>query len=208
MTKGWQMKVLLFGDSITEYIPKDKLNVDWSYNQKKNAENGVDNFDFYKCGAENYATDMLRKYVFPKVNTQPYDIIVLQCGINDFFWPYYDEDYPKKSPEEIFQEIASFAEEIKETSHKKVMVESLYPVKNGKVTNQEDIVYINKRLEAFCKANGYKFIDMYSSLVGDDGNYARGLSDDDLHPNARGYEIVAEKLNRILTVENQKEREL
>lgn len=202
------MKVLLFGDSITGYIPKDKLNIDWSYNQKKNAENGVDTFDFYKCGTENYATDMLRKYVYPKVDTAPYDVIVLQCGINDFFWPYYDEDYPKKSPEEIFQEIASFAEEIKETSHKKVMIESLYPVKNSKVTSIEDVVYINKRLAGFCAECGMKFLNMFEKLAGEDGNYKDGLSDDNLHPNSKGYEIVAKELNKIITLEKPKEREV
>ena len=202
------MKILLFGDSITEYIPKDKLNIDWSYNQKKNAENGVDTFDFYKCGTENYASDMLRKYVYPQIDTTPYDLIVLQCGINDFFWPYYDEDYPKKSPEEIFQEIASFAEHIQETSQKKVVVQSLYPIKNSKVTSIEDVVYINKRLAGFCAESGMKFVNMFSKLAGADGNYKEGLSDDNLHPNTKGYEIVAQELNKLLCAQKSKEREL
>lgn len=202
------MKILLFGDSITGYIPKDKLNVDWSYNHKKNVENGVDTFDFYKSGTENYASDMLRKYVYPQIDTAPYDVIVLQCGVNDFFWPYYDEDYPKKSPEEIFQEVASFAKEIEETSHKKVVVQSLYPIKNGKVASIEDVVYINKRLASFCKENDIKFVNMFAKLAGADGNYKEGLSDDNLHPNANGYEIVAQELNKLLTAEKTKEREL
>ena len=140
------MKVLLLGDSITEYLPKDKLNIDDHYNLQKNIQNGCNDFTFYKCGIENYPTEWLRKYVFPRLNTSVFDVIVLQCGINDFFMPYQDEDYAKKTPIEIYNSIIEFVEEIKQVSGKRVALQSLYPVKNEEITPKEAIQYINKNL--------------------------------------------------------------
>ena len=202
------MKVLLLGDSITEYLPKDKLNIDDYYNLKKNIENGCDNFTFYKCGIENYPTEWLRQYVFPRLDTTTFDTIVLQCGINDFFMPYQDEDYAKKTPIEIYKSIIDFVEEIKSVSGKKVALQSLYPVENGKITPMEAIQFINDKLSKYCKLNDIQFLDMYSLLVGENGDYAKGLSDDSLHPNSQGYDIVAKKLSQTFCKQREDIKEL
>ena len=190
------MKVLLLGDSITEYIPKEKLSIDDYHNLQKNIQNGNDNFTFYKCGIENYPTEWLRQYVFPRLDTSPFDAIVLQCGINDFFMPYQDEDYKKKTPIEISKSIIDFLNEIKQVSGKGVALQSLYPVESGKITPMKDIKFINGKLADYCHQNRIHFIDMYSLLAGENGNYKNGLSDDNLHPNSNGYDIVAKKLTQ------------
>lgn len=197
------MKVLLLGDSITAYLPKDKLNIDNHYNLKKNIQNGCDNFTFYKCGVENSTTEQLRQYVFPKLDTTTFDVIVLQCGINDFFKPYQDEDYAKKTPIEIYQSIVEFLQEIKQVSGKKVALQSLYPVEDGKRTPKESIEYINSKLSKYCQSNNIEFLDMYSLLVSENGNYTEGLSDDSLHPNNKGYEIVAYKLSHTFCKQSE-----
>lgn len=190
------MKILLLGDSITEYLPQDKLNIDNIHNLQNNIQNGCDSFTFYKCGNENFTTEWLRQYIFPKLDTKAFDTIVLQCGINDFFMPYQNEDYPKKTPIEIYKSIIDFAEEIKSVSDKKVALQSLYPVANGKITPKEAIEFINDKLSKYCKSHDIEFLDMYSLLVGDNGDYAAGLSNDSLHPNNNGYNIVANKLTQ------------
>lgn len=197
------MKVLLLGDSITAYIPKDKLNIDNHYNLNKNLQDGCDNFTFYKCGIENYTTEYLRQYAFPRLDTSAFDVIVLQCGINDFFMPYQDEDYAKKTPIEIYQSIIEFLQKIKQVSNKKVALQSLYPVKDGEITPKEAIVFINSKLSQYCQANNIEFLDMYSLLVGENGNYAEGLSNDSLHPNGNGYEIVAKKLEQTFCTQKE-----
>ena len=202
------MKVLLIGDSITEYLPKDKLNIDNHYNMHKNIQNGCDNFTFYKCGVENYPTEWLRRYVFPRLDTSSFDVIVLQCGINDFFMPYQDDDYAKKTPLEICDSIVDFIEEIKRVSGKKVALQSLYPVESGGITPKEDIQFVNAGLLKYCESNGIEFIDMYSLLVGDDGDYAYGLSNDSIHPNSDGYDIVANKLTEVFCCQNEDACEL
>ena len=67
------MKVLLLGDSITEYLPKDKLNIDNHYNLQKNIQNNCDDYTFYKCGIENYPTEWLMQYVFPRLDTSTHE---------------------------------------------------------------------------------------------------------------------------------------
>lgn len=198
-----KQKILLFGDSITAYIPKEKLDIDWFYNLNKNVENGNDNYRFYKCGTENYPIEWLRDYIFPRIDVELYDVIVLQCGINDFFMPYQDEDYAKKSPDEIVQSIIDFLNLIQQKTGKEVALQSLYPVKNGNITPRESIKYINAKLENYCEQNKIKFLDMYSLLVGKDGDYADGLSDDGLHPNAKGYKIVVNKLLETFLSKNK-----
>lgn len=198
------MKVLLFGDSITEYLPKDVLNIDWFYNLNKNIEQGNDNYTFYKCGTENYPTEWLRDYVFPRLDKSAYDSIVLQCGINDFFMPYQVDDYSAKTPEEIYKSIIDFVFQIKNETGVKVVLQSLYPAERGLVAVQ-DLKYINGELEKVCKVNDIEFLDMYSLLSGKDGGYKKGLSDDGLHPNHKGYEIVADKLMETFSQEKPKE---
>ena len=74
------MKVLLLGDSITEYLRNNELDIDDYYNLQKNMQSGCNNQTFYKCGVENYPTEWLRQYVFPRLDTASFDVIVLQCG--------------------------------------------------------------------------------------------------------------------------------
>lgn len=202
------MKVLLLGDSITEYLPKDKLNIDNHYNLQKNIQNNCDDYTFYKCGIENYPTEWLMQYVFPRLDTSIFDVIVLQCGINDFFMPYQDEDYAKKTPIEVSNSIILFVEEIKRVSGKRVALQSLYPVENSKITPKEAIQYINKNLSRYCELNNIEFLDMYSLLVGENGDYAEGLSNDSLHPNNQGYKIVAKKLNQTFCLNREDVREV
>ena len=198
------MKVLLFGDSITAYLPKDVLHVDWFYNLNKNIEQGKDNYTFYKCGTENYPTEWLRDYVFPNLDKSIYDAIVLQCGINDFFMPYQVDDYPAKTPEETYKSIIDFARMIKDVTGVKVALQSLYPAERGLVA-VEDLKYINNELAKACKVSDIEFLDMYDLLASKSGGYKKGLSDDGLHPSREGYKLVASKLSQIFAEEKPKE---
>lgn len=199
------MKVLLFGDSITAYIPKDKLNMDWSYNLKKNIENGNDNYTFYNCGIENYTTEYLRK-TFARVDTTHYNKIICQFGINDFIMPYQDEDYTKKTPEQIYNSIVSLLGYIITTSGKTVALQSLYPATNGISTPSVDICYVNTKLATFCKKNNIEYINMYALLGNQNGEYKNGLSDDGLHPNNKGYELVTNMLLQSCNIKNKLEQ--
>lgn len=191
------MNILLFGDSITGYIPKDVLGFNWSYNFNKVDKNPREE-NYFVCGTENYTTDMLREYVYPHIDSSGYDTIILQCGVNDFLRPRYDEDCKSKTPEEIATAIQEFVAVIKESSSAEVMLQSLYPI--GKdyeavIPNiSRNIRFINEELFQYCSDNGIFFIDMYSDLADEEGFLAENYSDDGLHPNKEGYRIVVDKI--------------
>jgi acyl-CoA thioesterase I len=56
---------------------------------------------------------------------------------------------------------------------------------------RERILALNAWLKDYCATNGLVYLDYFSALVDDKGMLRRDLSDDGLHPNAAGYQIMA-----------------
>lgn len=54
----------------------------------------------------------------------------------------------------------------------------------------EDIAKLNGMIQAYAKKNGYTYVDYFSALADEKGSMAPGLSNDDCHPTAAGYEIM------------------
>jgi lysophospholipase L1-like esterase len=50
---------------------------------------------------------------------------------------------------------------------------------------------LNDWLKSFCVQRGYVYLDYYPALVDDQGQLGAELSDDGLHPNAKGYRLMA-----------------
>ena len=88
-------KLKLIGDSILEYMPKNKLN-------------GIEEKHAY----ENIYTALLHK-LYPQFKDSPADINIFCEGINDYFRAYYDEDFKKLTTEEIICGLTHFIGEIK-----------------------------------------------------------------------------------------------
>ena len=53
------------------------------------------------------------------------------------------------------------------------------------------IVEINNWLRAYCASHHYVYVDFYNALKDTNGAFGADLSDDGLHPNAKGYRIMA-----------------
>ncbi|RPJ57370.1 MAG: capsular biosynthesis protein [Acidobacteria bacterium] len=49
---------------------------------------------------------------------------------------------------------------------------------------------INAWIQAYARDNGYVYLDYFSAMVDDRGLLRAELSEDDLHPNAKGYDIM------------------
>ncbi|HSK10663.1 MAG TPA: GDSL-type esterase/lipase family protein, partial [Vicinamibacterales bacterium] len=50
---------------------------------------------------------------------------------------------------------------------------------------------INAWIEKYARDNGHVYLDYLSAMVDEKGLLRADLSEDDLHPNAKGYEIMA-----------------
>lgn len=55
----------------------------------------------------------------------------------------------------------------------------------------EKILEFNAWIKKFASANGYVYLDYFSATVDDQGLLKRDLSEDGLHPNAKGYSVMA-----------------
>ena len=64
-----------------------------------------------------------------------------------------------------------------------------YPGRTGPEPAAQ-IVALNERLARYCAASHFTFLDFHSALVGADGQMKEGVSDDGVHPNAKGYAIL------------------
>lgn len=77
-----------------------------------------------------------------------------------------------------------------------VILSSVLPAKSfgwnpGVKNAPEKIRSLNRRIENYAKAEGIPFIDYYSALVDADGESLNpAFSEDGVHPNAKGYEIM------------------
>jgi len=65
-----------------------------------------------------------------------------------------------------------------------------YPWKHG-MEPAPKIRAINAWLKDYCEQHGYTYLDYYTSLTGPDGGMKPGISFDGVHPNEKGYAIMA-----------------
>ncbi|MEP6963511.1 MAG: GDSL-type esterase/lipase family protein, partial [Acidobacteriota bacterium] len=62
----------------------------------------------------------------------------------------------------------------------------------------QQIRALNDWLKTFCAQRGYVYIDYFSVLVDAQGSLMEDASDDGLHPNAKGYRLMAPVLAKAV----------
>ena len=55
----------------------------------------------------------------------------------------------------------------------------------------EEIAALNARIKNYCAKSGCVYLDYFSAMVDAKGLLKADLADDGLHPNARGYAVMA-----------------
>ena len=80
--------------------------------------------------------------------------------------------------------------ELQRVNHINALLQERLAGQESRVESQES------RVES--QESNFKYIDLSSGLVDDNGNLIESLFSDGLHPNARGYEIVARNLERYV----------
>lgn len=128
--------------------------------------------------------------------------LILLIGINDLTH-FKDEEYVSKNIEKITDKIH------KKFPKCKIYIESIYPINNTwkerstiEVPSVDDITNkiknTNKKIKQLCKKNGYTYINMFDLLKDDDDHLIEKYTNDGIHPNEEGYNVITNKIKEVL----------
>ena len=173
---------LFLGDSITEYYDLDKYFPD---------------MPVVNSGVAGDTTDDILNDMKGRVYDYNPSKVFLLIGTNDL----RDE----KSVDEVVDNIKKIIEGIKENRKEaEIYLESIYPVneeidkKLVEPRDNGDINEINEKLEEYANDEGITFINTHELLVDEDSLLNEDYTDDGLHLNDEGYEVVSEALIKYL----------
>ena len=173
---------LFLGDSITDFYDLDKY---------------YKGLPIVNSGISGNTTDDILDDMKARVYDYNPSKVFLLIGTNDLIHDVSVDDIVSNI-ERIINEINS------NEPQAEIYVESVYPVNDDldedmvDVRNNDDIMDINEKIEKYCDDNNYTYINMYDKLLDDDGNFNEEFTDDGLHPNSRGYEVITEEIKKYL----------
>ena len=173
---------LFLGDSITDFYDLDKY---------------YKGLPIVNSGISGNTTDDILDDMKARVYDYNPSKVFLLIGTNDLI---HDS-----SVDDIASNIEKIVNEINSNKPQaEIYVESVYPVNDNldedmvDVRNNDDIMDINEKIKKYCDDNGYNYINMYDKLLDDDGNFNEEYTDDGLHPNSKGYEVITDELKKYL----------
>ncbi len=182
--------IVFLGDSITEIYPISDIFGD---------------LPIVKSGVSGYkTTDILDRMDSMVYRYNPTRVFIL-IGTNDYL-----NDKPNTN-EEIITNIKKIITNIKNNRQKaKIYLESVYPVNRNMnkemVANRDNqtIMALNEQLKNYCNSNDVTYINTYSELIDEDGNFAKKYTYDGLHPSTLGYAKISTILTQYLYDLNKK----
>jgi lysophospholipase L1-like esterase len=68
----------------------------------------------------------------------------------------------------------------------------------------EKILELNAWIKKYSEANGYTYLDYFSAMVDPQGMLQKDLSEDGLHPNAKGYAVMSPLAEQAIRTALQK----
>jgi lysophospholipase L1-like esterase len=178
-------RVVFLGDSIT---------AQWRLNQY------FPNEDFLNRAINLQLSAQLLAHMKPDVIDVKANAVVLGAGTYDV-----NREVPLPLIQNSFERLADIAE----ANSIKVLVPSVLPVndylKSENPTYERTptrpparIVELNEWLKKFCAQHKFTYIDYYSVLVDPQGALMADASDDGLHPNSKGYRLMAPVLAKAI----------
>jgi len=182
-------KVVFMGDSITEYIP---------YVFKGQVGSNEDEIKYF--GVENIGVGNYMRYCWPHVDHENVDYYVLLIGINNISRPDCDYDN-RETLDELKDKFKEFINLIVKSNSGKLVVQSIYPTKSD--YRKEDIINVNSFLKDYCEANDIVYLDIYSLLKTSDDYLDDKYTDDGIHPNHAGYELILSEISTHLNLSTE-----
>lgn len=171
-------RVVFFGDSITDF---------WHLNEY------FPDSDYLNRGISGQTSgQLLQRMKDDVIDLHPEAVLIL-IGTNDLA-----RHVPLTAIESNYQTLADLAG----ANKVKVIFAAVMPVSD--YHKDQDPVYertplrpaasitaLNDWLQKLCTQRGYTYLDYYTALVDGSGQFQAELSDDGLHPNAKGYRVMA-----------------
>jgi lysophospholipase L1-like esterase len=189
LPSGAGARVVFFGDSITDF---------WRLNEYFTGR------DFVNRGISGQTTlQMLGRFLQDVAGPKPKAVLIL-AGTNDLARGV--------KPAAIEDDLAMMGELAKAAGIRPLFA-SILPVSDyhkdvdpryemTKMRPPEAIHEINAWLAEYCRRESFTYVDYFSAMADASGRLQADLSDDGLHPNAKGYRVMApialEALNRAL----------
>ena len=177
-------KIVLMGDSITEYMP---------YIYKEQI--GIEEDEVKYFGVENIGVGSFTNYVWPYVDKEGVDTYYLLIGTNNISRPDCDYDN-KETLEDLVMKIRTLIDMILASKTGFLIVQSIYPTKHE--YRIDDIKYVNNCIREYCDVVGVEYLDMYSKLATEEDLFDERFTDDGIHPNKDGYALLAEEITKRL----------
>ena len=173
---------LFLGDSITDFYDLNKY---------------YENMPVVNSGISGNTTDDILNDMQNRAYRYNPSKVFLLIGTNDLL--------KERSASEIAENVQKIIENIQENRPlATIYVESVYPVNKNilpkmvSVRTNENIKKINEELQKYCEEKDLTYINMYDLLIDEEGNFNKEYTDDGLHPNDNGYEVITEKLKKYI----------
>ena len=181
-------KIVMFGDSLTDYFPMEKLK-------------DIDAKIINSGQAGDTIAEMGARVSYDVIAHQP-DIVLMQGGANDFLMSLYP------GYQEVAKRLVNLGKRIQKALPKtKIYVESMYPAYTKRIgfmpswadgkSNQE-IERINTEIKRLCDGTEMIYVDIYHHLIGTHGQLPRDYTIDGIHLQENAYEIVSQCIHKIL----------
>ena len=145
----------------------------------------------YNRGISGDTSDRMLERISNALDIEPTTLFVL-VGTNDI-----GRGIPR---EDTLTNVRNVILKAKESGVENIVIESVYPVNhhlNKRMVGgrqNSDIIEYNKRLKALTEELSVIYVDLFSVLKGEDGEFKRELTYDGLHPNEHGYDVITSVL--------------
>lgn len=170
-------RIIFFGDSITEF-----WDLESTFPDKQYINRGI---------SAQTTSQMLVRFRPDVLSLQP-RVVVILSGINDI------AGNTQATTLEIIEGNYTSFGELSRINHIQVIFGSVLPIDDRSAFNQAKpqanlkICTLNSWLKNYCLNHQHVYLDYHSHMVDGAGRLRTELSDDGLHPNIKGYEIMAE----------------
>lgn len=147
------------------------------------------------------SSQMLARFRQDVINLKP-QIVVINCGTNDIAENNgpYDEDI-------TMDNIVSMSE-LALANGIQVVLSSVLPtdhfIWNPDVEQiAEKIHHLNQRIIEYCNSRHIPYLDYYTSMTDNSASMIEAYTDDGVHPNSAGYDVMEVKLKEMFETLNQ-----